>query len=89
MSKVIGDVLGTAAGLVSRRRADAEPAPRSLPPLDPAATRDLLEERTQRQLGLSAEEFIRRLKARELPDSSTVHALAMLVGEDLSPRPGT
>ncbi len=40
----------------------------------------LLEERTQRDLGMSLDTFLAALDAGELPDTSTVMSLAILVG---------
>jgi hypothetical protein len=48
-------------------------------------TRALLEERSKRLLGMSADDFEHRLAAGELPDTSTVRSLSFLLGET-SPR---
>lgn len=42
----------------------------------------LLDERARRLLGISADEFERRLIAGELEDTSTVRSLSFLVGAD-------
>ena len=41
----------------------------------------LLEERVQRELGMSLDAFIAALDAGELPDTSAAMGLALLVGE--------
>ena len=55
--------------------------PLHLPPLTRSETHALLDERSRRDLGMSGDEFERRLAAGTLPDSTTVRSLAFLVGE--------
>jgi hypothetical protein len=64
-----------------RRRSPAIYDPFHLPPLTRSETSALLDERARRDLGMSGEEFERRLAAGALPNSSTVRSLAILVGE--------
>jgi hypothetical protein len=59
------------------------------PPLSPVESRELLDRRSRASLGISGDEFVRRLRAGDLPDTSAVHGLAMLAGEVLSPAGGT
>lgn len=77
----VREAIGGAIGRLGRRRSGSETL-QYLAPLTPAETRALLDERARSQLGIDADEFVRRLRARELPDNSVVHSLAMLVGED-------
>lgn len=60
-----------------------------LPPLSPAESRALLDQRSRASLGISGDEFVRRLRTGDLPDTSVVHGLAMLAGEVLSPTRST
>lgn len=70
-------------GLRLRRRPakGLEDDPFYLAPMSRAEARVLLDERARRDLGMSGDEFLRRLRAGELSDTSVVHGLAMLAGE--------
>jgi hypothetical protein len=77
------------SGLIERLRQSLrgqEPGedddPAYLPPLSRSETRALVDERARRDLNMSGDEFRRRLAAGELPDTSSVRSLAILVGED-------
>lgn len=48
--------------------------------LTPDEARDFLEDQTQRYLGISLEEFMRRAEADDLPDHPMVEHLVLLTG---------
>jgi hypothetical protein len=52
-----------------------------MPPLTRSETRALLDERAQRNLGMTGDEFEERLASGTLPNSTTVRSLALLIGE--------
>lgn len=56
--------------------------PTYLPPLYRAETRALVDARAPRELKMSGDEFRRRLAVGDLPDTSAVRSLAILVGHD-------
>lgn len=93
MSRLVGPMVGSLAAVsrvgVRLRRRVRRSQEDYLPPLSPSETRQLLDTRARRNLNMSADEFVRRLKAGDLPDTSVVQGLAMLVGEDLSSRAGS
>jgi hypothetical protein len=63
------------------RRASARYDQFHMAPLTRSETAALLDQRARSHLGMSGEEFARRLAAGQLPDSSTVRSLAILVGD--------
>jgi hypothetical protein len=69
-------------GAIARRTLKGPHRPRATMAHENA--RALLDERSARLLNMSGDEFIRRLKANELPDTPAVRHLSMLVGS--SPR---
>ena len=73
-------LLGRASARLGLGHADLE----YQAPLSTSEARAVLDQRARANFGISGDEFVRRLRAGELPDTSVAHGLAMLAGEVLS-----
>lgn len=83
MRAVVGTFLVRVGLRISRRHVPTAMArdPLHMPPLTRSETRALLDERAQRNLGMTGDEFEERLASGTLPNSTTVRSLALLIGE--------
>jgi len=87
MSKPGTMTTGAQPGLLQRAGAKlglARPELDYQSPLSSSESRAILDQRARANFGISGDEFVRRLRAGELPDTSVAHGLAMLAGEVLS-----